>query len=193
CVISLIGDAENVDEVIVALYSVAVRLFPLRPCDVSGSVSEQFRHEFLDSEVPSEGKKTQWRKIFYRGHLFRTFSRVLLYDVACNWLACFPASARKHVYDVFFLKGSAAEVVQVMVPCLQCNRSSGQNQIAVSMNVERLIEYCFLENNMAYQVAREIAGASEYEKPNRHEQLKQIAQLMTSIPDKARLGASASF
>jgi len=40
-------------------------------------------------------------------------------DVVSDWLACFPVSAKKHVYDVFFVNGFATEVVQTLVPYLQ--------------------------------------------------------------------------
>lgn len=40
-------------------------------------------------------------------------------DVASNWLACFPFSARTHVYDSFFVNGPSSETVQALVPVLQ--------------------------------------------------------------------------
>lgn len=40
-------------------------------------------------------------------------------DVASNWLACFPFSARTHTYDTFFINGPSSETVQALVPVLQ--------------------------------------------------------------------------
>lgn len=58
-------------------------------------------------------------------------------DVASNWLACFPFSARKHVYDVFFVHGLITEVVQILVLSLQQNGSDSPDINAVLSNSER--------------------------------------------------------
>ena len=63
---------------------------------------------------------------------------LLLYaDVASNWLACFPFSARNHVYNIFFVNGLATEVVQTLVPCLQQNGNDDADINAVNSNAER--------------------------------------------------------
>ncbi|KAL0355178.1 UNVERIFIED_CONTAM: hypothetical protein Sradi_3964700 [Sesamum radiatum] len=139
--ISSVHNAKDVDQVIIALYSVAVCLFPLHFHSVSGSVDEKYREELRAVEAPSGDDKTDWCNVFYRGAAFRAFARVLLYDVASNWLACFAASARKHVYDVFFLNACAAEIVQVVVPCLQLSGSGGHDSSAVCLNAEREISH----------------------------------------------------
>ncbi|KAL0342365.1 UNVERIFIED_CONTAM: Telomere length regulation protein TEL2 [Sesamum calycinum] len=194
--ISSVHNAKDVDQVIIALYSVAVCLFPIHFYSLSGSVDEKYREELRAVEVPSGDDKTGWCHVFYRGAAFRAFARVLLYDVASNWLACFAASARKHVYDVFFLNGCAAEIVQVVVPCLQLNGSGGHDSSAVCLNAERLLVLCLLENDLMLQMAREFAGGAQFQDLG-HEQLKQViskvSQLVTSIPDKARQGAPTSL
>lgn len=58
-------------------------------------------------------------------------------DVAPNWLPCFPFSAQKHAYDIFFVNGLAAEVVQTLVPCLQQGGTDGIDINAVHSNAER--------------------------------------------------------
>lgn len=58
-------------------------------------------------------------------------------DVASNWLVCLPSSARKYVYDVFFVEGLTAEVVQTLVPCLQQRGGNGTDSNAVHSNAER--------------------------------------------------------
>ncbi|XP_011072972.1 telomere length regulation protein TEL2 homolog isoform X1 [Sesamum indicum] len=194
--IASVHNAKDVDQVIVALYSVAVCLFPLHLHSLSGSVDEKYRQELWALEAPSGDDKTEWCNVFYRGAAFRAFARVLLYDVASDWLACFAASARKHVYDVFFLNGCAAEIVQVVVPCLQLSGSGGHDSSAVCLNAERLLVLCLLENDLILQIAREFAGGAQFQDLS-HEQLKQaiskVSQLVTSIPDKARLGAPTSL
>ncbi|KAH6799566.1 hypothetical protein C2S51_036050 [Perilla frutescens var. frutescens] len=195
-VISSIDDAKHVDQVIVALYSLAVCLFPLNPASISGSIDETYRDELSAIEVPSGEEKTGWWRVFYKGSGFRAFARVLLYDVASNWLACFPASARKYVYDAFFLNGCASEIVQVVVPCLQPGESGSYDSTAVILNAERLLVLCLLENDLVCQMTREFASGCQFEDVS-HEQVKKVisaaSQLITSIPDKARRGAPASL
>lgn len=58
-------------------------------------------------------------------------------DVATNWLTCFPFSAKKHVYDVFFVHGLIPEVVQILALSLQHNGSDGPEVNAVLSNSER--------------------------------------------------------
>ncbi|KAL8456813.1 hypothetical protein ACS0TY_034887 [Phlomoides rotata] len=195
-VISSIDDAKHVDHVIIALYSLAVYLFPLHPNSLSGSVDEQYRDELLSVEVPSGDEKTEWWHVFYKGSGFRAFARVLLYDVASNWLACFPASARKHLYDAFFLDGCATEIVQVVVPCLQLTETVRYDASTVCSNAERLLVLCLLENELVLQMAEEFTIGCQLGDLS-HEQLKQAisraSQLITSIPDKARRGAPTSL
>lgn len=61
----------------------------------------------------------------------------LLADVASNWLACFPFLAQKYVYDVFFVHGFVTEVLQILVPFLQQNRSDDLDINVVISNTER--------------------------------------------------------
>ncbi|XP_042040158.1 telomere length regulation protein TEL2 homolog isoform X1 [Salvia splendens] len=195
-VISSIDDAKHVDQVIIALHSLAVCLFPLNPDSVSGSVDEKYRDELGAVEIPSQDEKAEWWRVFYKGSGFRVFSRVLLYDVASNWLACFPASARKHVYDAFFVDGCATEIVHVVVPCLQPGESGSYGSTAVISNAERLLVICLLDNDLVCQMTREFAGNCHFEDLS-HEQVKKAisatSQLITSIPDKARREAPASL
>lgn len=61
----------------------------------------------------------------------------LLADVASNWLACFPFLAQNYVYDVFFVHGFVTEVLQMLVPFLQQNRSDDLDINVVISNSER--------------------------------------------------------
>ncbi|KAJ7945759.1 Telomere length regulation protein TEL2 like [Quillaja saponaria] len=196
-VISAIKSAKHVDQVICALYSIAKLLFPLDPSQLSGSIDSSYRDQFLSFEVLSTEERDNWWQTFYRGAAFHTLARFLLLDVASNWLACFPISAQKHVYDVFFLGGLATEVVQTLVPCLQRSGSGDLGDInAINLNAERLIVLCLLENNGLLQMAKEFGG-SHHSKYTTDELFKpavyRVAQIIASVPDKARLRAPTSF
>ncbi|XP_010663036.1 uncharacterized protein LOC100256409 isoform X2 [Vitis vinifera] len=195
-VISAINEAKHVDQLICALHSLAVRLFPLDSSAFSGSIDEQYRDQVLRTEVPSSDERSDWWWVFYQGTAFPTLARVLLYEVASNWLACFPISAQKHVYDVFFVEGLATEVVQTLVPCLQHNARDSLRVNTVCLNAERLLVLCLFENDGILQMAREF-GSSFQSEDSISERMKpavsRVAQLMVSIPDKAPLGAPTSL
>ncbi|KAL2465452.1 embryo defective [Abeliophyllum distichum] len=194
--ITSINVSKHVDEVITALYSLAACLFPLNPRSVSGSVSEKYRDELRAVELPSENERTEWWKVFYKGSSFHAFARVLLHDIASTWLACFPISARKHVYDLFFVNGSTAEVVQVVVPCLQHSGNDSTDIDSVRANAERLLVLCLLENDGVLQMVKKFAGychSEDLSHQQREQIISRVAQLVTAIPDKARRGAPISL
>ncbi|KZV58746.1 hypothetical protein F511_18771 [Dorcoceras hygrometricum] len=195
-VIAAVNDASQVDQVIVALYSLAASLFPPDASSFSGCLDEKFRPELEAVEFPSEDERIEWWEIFYKGSAFRAFARFLLYDVASNWLACFPTSARKQSYDVFFVNGCATETVCELVPCLQQVRSGNLDSNDVCSNAERLLVLCFLENNGVLQMVRDFYDGCQFEDLGQ-EQLKEVisrvSQLIMSIPDKARQGAPTSL
>ncbi|XP_074344704.1 uncharacterized protein LOC141683837 isoform X2 [Apium graveolens] len=146
----------------------------------------------LSTKAPSTEERGTWWEVFYGGASFPTLSRLLLYDVALNWLPCFPMSSRKHVYDLFFVSGRATEVVQTLVFALRHNGNGKLDNSPICSNAERLVVLCLLENNGVLHMAREFSGSCSYESL-RDVQLKpdisRIAQLVTSIPDKARVEA----
>ncbi|KAK7282002.1 hypothetical protein RIF29_10458 [Crotalaria pallida] len=195
-VISSIKNSKHVDQVICALHSIASLIFPLDPSLLSGSVDESYRDQVLSVKVPSAKERDEWWHVFYGGAAFPTLARFLLLDVAPNWLACFPFSAHKHVYDVFFVRGPVIEVVQVLVPSLQQNGTDGLDVNAVLSNAERLLVLCLLENNGVLQLAREFAGHPKL-KGLTNERIKpavsRVAQIVASIPDKARMNPLTSL
>nr|XP_043607857.1 telomere length regulation protein TEL2 homolog isoform X2 [Erigeron canadensis] len=189
-VVVSINKAKNVDQVICALHSLAVRLFPLDSSAFLGSIDKKYKDEVMGNEVPSVPERDDWWQVFYQSTAFTTFARVLLSDVALNWLTCFPASAKKHLYDVFFVRGCVSEVVQTLVPYLQYH-SNGRLQTTICSNTERLLALCLLENDGVLQLAREFSHKSEGINFEQHTStISRVAQLITSVPDKARLGAS---
>ncbi|XP_050377869.1 LOW QUALITY PROTEIN: uncharacterized protein LOC126795088 [Argentina anserina] len=191
-VISELSKAEHADQVICALHSLALLLFPLDPSLFSGPLLLRFRPRVLSVEAPSAEERREWWQAFYSGAAFRTFARVLLTDVASNWLACFPFSAKKHVYDVFFVNGLATEVVQILVPCLQQSGSSDVDVNAVHSNIERLLVLCLLEIKGVLQMAREFGGSFQSE-GSLKSTVSRVAQIVASVPDRAQLRAPTSL
>lgn len=183
--ISAIGDAKHVDQVISAVHSVALLLFPVDPTTRIGD-------KVSSSLVPcAKDERSDWSQTFYRGVAFPTFARVLLLDVASDWLSCFPVSVQKHLYDSFFLDGPVVEVVQVLVPFLHhVDKNSSVDANSVQTNVERLLILCLLENAGVLKMTKEIGDYYQGDSSrngNLKPLLSRLSQILTSIPDKARL------
>ncbi|CAA7056461.1 unnamed protein product [Microthlaspi erraticum] len=191
--ISSIGDAKHVDQVLSAIHSIAVLLFPVEPSIFSGCIGENYRERVCSSVVPSADGRNDWFQTFYRGVAFPTFARVLLLDVASDWLSCFSISVQKHLYDVFFLDGPVIEVIQALVPFLHhVEKNGGVDANTVQTNVERLLILCLLENAGVLKLTKEIDDSYEGENSRNGSVkplLSRISQILTSIPDKARLKA----
>ncbi|XP_020880355.1 telomere length regulation protein TEL2 homolog isoform X2 [Arabidopsis lyrata subsp. lyrata] len=190
--ISAISDARHVDQVISAIHSVAVLLFPVDPSLFSGSIGDKYRERVCSSVVPSADERNDWLETFYRGVAFPTFARVLLLDVASDWLSCFPISVQKHLYDKFFVDGSVIEVVQVLVPFLHHVGDGGVDPNSVQTNVERLLILCLLENAGVLKITKEIGDSYQgdnFKNGSLKPLLSRLSQILTSIPDKARLKA----
>ncbi|XP_057534426.1 uncharacterized protein LOC130812829 [Amaranthus tricolor] len=189
--LSYVTYSKNVDQVILALHSLAILIFPIDASSLSGAISERYKDQLNQVEVVSlsENRNQLW-ELFYKGVSFPTLARFLINDVASNWLSCFPLTAKKLVYDVFFVKGLMIEVVQALIPSLDHNSN------AVRSNAERLVELCLLENEGALQLVREM-GVYRESKDSSDSLVKlavsRVAQLLASVPDKARLGAPKSL
>ncbi|XP_017421609.1 uncharacterized protein LOC108331442 isoform X3 [Vigna angularis] len=163
---------------------------------VTDSIDESYRDQVFSVEVPTAEKRNGWWRAFYRGAAFPTLARFLLLDVASNWLGCFPFSAQKYVYDVFFVRGLVSEVLQILVPFLQLNTVDGLDVNAVLSNSERLLVLCLLENKGVVQLAREFGGSSKLRNvTDVHTKMdvSRVAQIVASIPDKARMNSSTSL
>ncbi|KAJ4823387.1 hypothetical protein Tsubulata_023429 [Turnera subulata] len=194
-VISAIKTATQVDQVVSALHSLAVLLFPLDSSLFIGSIDEHYRDELRNAKAPDFNERNEWWQVFYQGAAFPALARVLLLDVASNWLACFPFSVKKHLYDVFFLDGVTTEVVQTLVPCLQCKGNDSTDANAVCANTERLLVLCLVEHDGVLRIARELGGLQNEEFADAKFQplVSRVAQIIASIPDKTRPRAPASL
>ncbi|KAI9100148.1 hypothetical protein K1719_024366 [Acacia pycnantha] len=189
-------NAKHVDQVICALNSIATLLFSVDSSHISGSIDESYRDQVFGVNVHSAEERAAWWQAFYQGIVFPTFARFLLLDVATNWLTCFPFSAKKHVYDVFFVHGFIPEVVQILALSLQHSGSDGPDINVVLSNSERLLVLCLIEHKGVLHLAREFGGS--YKSIGfTHEQLKadvsRVAQIVASIPDKARMNSLTSL
>ncbi|XP_048137523.1 telomere length regulation protein TEL2 homolog isoform X2 [Rhodamnia argentea] len=193
--VAAIKKAKHVDQVICALHSLAVLVFPVDSSLLSGVVDEGYRDQILGMNLPSANEREDRWQTFYRGAAFPSLARVLLYDVASDWLACFPFTAQKHVYDVFFVDGLATEVVQTLVPRLHQNSIAGLDVNAIVSNVQRLIVLFLLESTGVLRIATEFARSQR--EGSSHEQLQpvisRVAQLIASVPDKAQFRALSSL
>ncbi|XP_022923797.1 telomere length regulation protein TEL2 homolog [Cucurbita moschata] len=192
-VISTIKTAKHVDQVISALHSLAVRLFPVDASIIAECVGQSYRDQILSSSLPSKSERLECWNAFYNGAAFSALSQVLLLELASSWLACFPFLAKKHLYDIFFVDGPVIEVAQNLVPCLQPNASDGVDVRAVCSNTERLIVLCLLEKDGVLQMAKEFGESCKYENFVTIPAISKVAQIVTSIPDKAQSRASNSL
>ncbi|KAK4779162.1 hypothetical protein SAY86_006690 [Trapa natans] len=191
-VISAISQAKYVGQVICALHSIALLVFPIDSSLVAASVDPCCRDQILRAELPSSEKRDYWWQVFYGGPAFPVLARVLLHDVACNWLACFPFTAQKHVYDIFFTSGIPTKVVHTLVPCLSYKNGTGPDAEVFLSNVERLLKVLLLENNGVLQMAEEFDRCQWESVPKKQliASISRVAQLVASIPDKAQPRAS---
>ncbi|GAB2289417.1 hypothetical protein Dimus_023726 [Dionaea muscipula] len=194
--ISVINTAKRVDDVVLALHSLALHLFPVDTHSLSGVVSERCKDQLIKADIPQADERHDRWQVFYEGAAFPTLARILLYDVASNWLPCFPLSAQKLVYDAFFLHGLTSEVVQIVVPCLDYRGDDGHDANAVKSNAERLLELCLIQKEGVLQIAHEFSvyrEAKDFQNTMLKPTLSRVAQLVASIPDKARFGAPKSL
>ncbi|KAI3884994.1 hypothetical protein MKW98_002386 [Papaver atlanticum] len=189
--ISSISGSKHVDEVIVALHSIAVLLFPIDSSLLAGSIGNRFRDKVIEVGASSPTGNDELKDAFYHGAAFPSLARVLIHNLSTNWLACFPISARNIVYDSFFVNGPPVEVFQAVVPGLLQNQNEDTDFNTVCSNAERILVLCLLERRGVLQMAREFGHAlrSEGFSSERRPDICRVAQLIASIPDKARLNA----
>lgn len=186
-VAKVIDEAGHVDQVICALHSIALLLFPIDSSSFLGLIDQRYRDQVIGQKETSPEERNELWEAFYHGAAFSALARVLLYDVAKKWLASFPGKVRKHLYDVFFVCGLPSEVIQALVPCLQRSGSDRDDDKYVCANAERLLVYWLLDNNGVLEMAREFETMFQSDKFT-HQQKKslvsRVSQLVTSIPDK---------
>lgn len=189
---SLIDSAKHVDQVICALHSLAVRLFPIDSSIILGAIDPLYTSQVLAAKASTDSEKYEWRHVFYNGVAFPAMSRMLIYNVTSHWLSFFPSSTRKQVYDSFFVEGPPTVVIQTLVPALNQNGSTVKfNLKPIYSNVERLLVLCLLEKEGVQLMVSEFnlpyarAGNLGVLKVGSSLIISRVAQLLASIPDKA--------
>lgn len=197
---SSIDSAKHVDEVICALHSLAIRLFAVDSASLASAVDQRYKNEVVNASVPTDQERDDWYFAFYHGAAFPAMAKILLYNVACKWLAGFPSSAKTQVYDPFFTQGALSETIQALVPALVRNGTTEESDCkAIYRNVERHTIRVLLAKEGVRRLVGEFRflskqpGVDELSKPDKLKTLYRVAQLLASIPDKARPDASSAL
>ncbi|AQK72360.1 embryo defective 2423 [Zea mays] len=145
----------------------------------------------------SNEERESWRHAFYHGPAFPTMSKILLGNVALKWLPKINVSARQEIYDSFFVKGPPTEVIQALVPALSEKEFSKEDHQTFCLNLERLLILWLLDNKGVFQIVVDFICSKKHGEdilsPDKTISVSRVAQLLASVPDKARLGASAAL
>ncbi|KAG8071319.1 hypothetical protein GUJ93_ZPchr0006g44720 [Zizania palustris] len=192
-----VAAASSAGEVVRAIHAVAALVFPVDSAAVAGTVNEPFRSQIINAVSLSNDERESWRHAFYHGPAFPTISKILLGYVALKWLRQLRASARKEVYDSFFVKGPLTEVIQALVPALAHKGDSKDDHNTICSNIERLLILCLVENKGVCQIVSELTFKTKHgdgiPNPDRAIVISRVAQLLVSVPDKTRMGASPTL
>ncbi|AQK72365.1 telomere length regulation protein TEL2 homolog isoform X1 [Zea mays] len=194
-----VASAACAGEVVRAIHAVASLLFPVDSEAVAGTVEEPFRSQILDAVTVtlSNEERESWRHAFYHGPAFPTMSKILLGNVALKWLPKINVSARQEIYDSFFVKGPPTEVIQALVPALSEKEFSKEDHQTFCLNLERLLILWLLDNKGVFQIVVDFICSKKHGEdilsPDKTISVSRVAQLLASVPDKARLGASAAL
>uniref|UniRef100_A0A0D3F775 protein-serine/threonine phosphatase n=1 Tax=Oryza barthii TaxID=65489 RepID=A0A0D3F775_9ORYZ len=192
-----VAAASSAGEVVRAIHAVAALVFPVDSAAVAGTVDEPFRSQIINGVSLSSDERGSWRHAFYHGPAFPTISKILLGHVALKWLRQIRASARKEIYDSFFVKGPPTEVIQALVPALSHKGGSKEDHNIIFSNIERLLILCLVENKGVSQIIAEFTVSSKHDddnlNPGRAAFISRVAQLLASVPDKTRMGASPAL
>ncbi|KAB8087800.1 hypothetical protein EE612_012221 [Oryza sativa] len=192
-----VAAASSAGEVVRAIHAVAALVFPVDSAAVAGTVDEPFRSQIINGVSLSNDERGSWRHAFYHGPAFPTISKILLGHVALKWLRQIRASARKEIYDSFFVKGPPTEVIQALVPALSHKGGSKEDHNIICSNIERLLILCLVENKGVSQIIAEFTVSSKHDddnlNPGRAAFISRVAQLLASVPDKTRMGASPAL
>ncbi|XP_059066178.1 uncharacterized protein LOC131857531 [Cryptomeria japonica] len=192
-----VGSATHVNEVICALQPLASKLFNVQK--QPGYIVQDNAKQAVGIQSWKDIAHEAFRHSFYSGVAFPTLSKVLLFEVASNWLACFPLSARVSVFDKFFLYAPASDALQALMLSLPHDHSNASHEEidvhAVSSNAERILALCFVENDGIKRMALDLSTLFKFKTQQENKEgitvmeISRMAQLVASIPDKVRLEA----
>lgn len=146
------------------------------------------------------------RRIFYGGSSFPAVAKLLLFRVAPDWLACFSSVEQTYLFDSFFTFAPPREALMALVPALIPAYHAAEDGLSVETSslcavAERLLTFCLIENcglrKMVLDCASTVCGRAQVYTNSLSSGASQtiltLAQLIASIPDKARPNAPASL
>ncbi|KAJ3696918.1 hypothetical protein LUZ61_000623 [Rhynchospora tenuis] len=195
---SAIDAAKHVDEVICALHSLAALIFPVDSSLISGAVDQRLKDQILSVKCAADAERVSFRNNFYHGPAFPTMARLLLFEVAPNWLAQFSKSVRSQIYDSFFLEGPSIGVLEELIPILN-KKGSDKDPVhdKICSTVERLLVLYCLKKEGIRRMVIEFDLVEKQEgfivKEDDKSSVSRVAQLLASIPDKIRPQASSKL
>lgn len=202
-----ISSAGDVSEVTYALHSLAFLLhsYPLQKIPGKGGLAlEITKHASTCQERALQAVSGKWREIlrseFYQGSLFPIVAKLLLFRVAPDWLACFSSVEQTYLFDIFFKLAPPNMIITELVGALAPAHVEVDNDFSDQTNfsckaVERLLVFCLFEKEGFRRMALESAKASQTKEQISlaDQSVTVLAQLIASIPDKARPKAPMSL
>jgi telomere length regulation protein len=159
------------------------------------------------------------KSALYEGSLFTTLAKLLLHQVAPDWLACFPSGAPRWLFDEFFLQAPVTEALFELAPSLSSDHLRVEDtedeldgSAVVCAQARRLLEMCLIEKEGVKEMALAFGrhsqalhlaeGKQTQGWSNNRRKIgqatwlqmdKQIAQLLASVPDRAGFKAASSL
>ncbi|CAM6043737.1 unnamed protein product [Sphagnum compactum] len=206
-----IAAASHVTPVLSSLYSLASLLWVV---PIPAPKAATCRRQASEAATIEGGDVYEATKsALYEGSLFTTLAKLLLHQVAPDWLACFPSGAPRWLFDEFFLQAPVTEALFELAPSLSSDHlrvEDTEDELDGSAVV--LLEICLIEKEgvkeMAlafgrhFQALRLAEGKQTQGWSNNRRKIgqatwlqmdKQIAQLLASVPDRAGFKAASSL
>jgi len=169
-----IANASHVSVVIASLNALASMLYAV-PEDLSSVAGEDCgthsqvaaveklaavcKRKALDADQRADVYITL-RHSLYGSRFFSTLATLLLYQVAPDWLACFPSSALRWLFDEFFKQAPASEVILVLAPSIALDHRTDEDLdggldsgSAVSAQAKRLLNLCLVQQHGVKEMA----------------------------------------
>lgn len=203
-----ITGARDVGEVTEALLSLASLLQPhnLETSPGKGPLSLELtqlasvcREEAQQVSLNGESSEVLTH-VFYGGSMFPIVAKILLFGVAPDWLACFSSAEQVNLFDLFFTLAPPSEAVTSLVPALAPTYNDVQDGLSVETSsickvAERLLVLCLFENGGLRKMVLESAIRNQDGgfSAGTNQTVLTLAQLIASIPDKARPKAPSSL
>ncbi|CAM6129063.1 unnamed protein product [Calypogeia fissa] len=157
-------------------------------------------------ETPSEEVLS---RVFYNGPCYAAVAQLLLRKVAVDWLACFSLLEQTTLFDNFFIQAPPSESLSALVLGLSLNEASEDDEIdfavgdlsASCAQSERLLDLIFISGQGVKKLAlslssrnvRQEAGSIRRGTLATYSQYSQLAQMLSSMPDRTSLQAPTAL